>query len=262
MWKKHLRETRRMTWYLFGILVLLLAGPAIALATGMAKVEKDWRTASRASIGLAPDPASFEPAIIQVYGARTYGWRGAFAVHTWISAKRKGAHHFTTYEVIGWYAWSGRRAVQTHTGKPDRRWFGAEPELYADVRGEEVDEMIDRLEEAVATYRYAEEYRTWPGPNSNTFTAEMGRVLPELNLDLPPTAIGKDFLGEITLANSSPSGTGYQISIFGVLGLMAAKEEGLEVNILGLAFGIDPLDLAIKLPGIGRLSALESSPPN
>ena len=34
---------------------------------------------------------------------------------------------------------------------------------------------------------------------------------------------------------------------------MAAREEGLEVNVLGLSFGIDPLTPAIKLPGIGRI---------
>jgi hypothetical protein len=38
-----------------------------------------------------------------------------------------------------------------------------------------------------------------------------------------------------------------------VLGATLAVEEGLEVNILGLTFGLDPLDLAIKLPGLGRI---------
>ena len=40
---------------------------------------------------------------------------------------------------------------------------------------------------------------------------------------------------------------------FGVLGVLAATEEGLEVNLLGLNFGIDPLDFALKLPGFGRV---------
>ena len=52
---------------------------------------------------------------------------------------------------------------------------------------------------------------------------------------------------------SAPSGTGYQVSLFGLIGLLAAREEGLEVTILGLTFGIDPLDLAIKLPGVGSI---------
>ena len=47
----------------------------------------DWRTASHRSAGLAPDPASHRDAVVQVYAARTFGWRGAFAVHTWLAAK-------------------------------------------------------------------------------------------------------------------------------------------------------------------------------
>ena len=53
-----------------------------------------------------------------------------------------------------------------------------------------------------------------------------------------------------------PSGTGYQVNIKGLFGVMAAIEEGLEVNLIGLTFGIDPLNLAIKLPGIGRLGLI------
>ena len=34
---------------------------------------------------------------------------------------------------------------------------------------------------------------------------------------------------------------------------MVAAEEGLEINVLGLSFGIDPAALALRLPGIGKL---------
>ena len=35
--------------------------------------------------------------------------------------------------------------------------------------------------------------------------------------------------------------------------LMVRREEGVELNILGLIFGIDPLDPAIKLPIVGHI---------
>jgi hypothetical protein len=35
--------------------------------------------------------------------------------------------------------------------------------------------------------------------------------------------------------------------------LLVARQEGLEVNLLGLGFGIDPLGPALKLPFIGRI---------
>ena len=105
----------------------------------------------------------------------------------------------------------------------------------------------------MAAYPFVDSYRTWPGPNSNTFTAHIARAVPELGLDLPSTAIGKDYLGPTRFAARAPSGTGYQVSLLGLLGLTLGVEEGLEINVLGLSFGLDPLGLAIKLPGIGRL---------
>ena len=72
-------------------------------------------------------------------------------------------------------------------------------------------------------------------------------------MDLPVTAIGKDYLPNGAVAGAAPSNTGFQVSLFGLLGFMVAREEGLEFNLLGLAFGLDPLDLALKIPGIGRI---------
>ena len=86
----------------------------------------------------------------------------------------------------------------------------------------------------------------------------VGREVPELALDLPTTAIGKDFLTNGGLAENAPSGTGVQVSWYGVLGVLAARQEGLELNLLGLSFGIDFLRPAIKLPGVGRLGMSKS----
>ena len=79
---------------------------------------------------------------------------------------------------------------------PDRLWYDAVPELLVDVRGEGVDELIKKIDKAAKTYPYRNTYSVWPGPNSNTFIAWIGRIVPELRLDLPPTAIGKDWLGK------------------------------------------------------------------
>ena len=50
----------------------------------------------------------------------------------------------------------------------------------------------------------------------------------------------------------SPSGTGAQLNLFGVLGVLGGLEEGIELNVLGLTFGVDPADVALKLPLAGR----------
>ncbi|HEY8520834.1 MAG TPA: DUF3750 domain-containing protein [Gammaproteobacteria bacterium] len=212
----------------------------------------DWRRASREPVGLAPDPAEVTDAVVQVYAARTVRWRGYFGVHTWIAAKRRGADEYTVYEVNGWRLRRTGTSVAVSNRPPDARWFGNAPRLLAQAAGPGVEALIDRIEAAVDAYPYARTYRIWPGPNSNTFTAHVLRAVPELRVDLPATAIGKDYLGWDLFAKA-PSGTGGQVSVLGILGVLAAVEEGLEINVLGLTFGVDPLDLALKVPLAGRL---------
>jgi len=231
-----------------------LALAALALIAGSCSSSRDWRSASSARVGTAPDPAATREAVVQVYSARTWGWRGNFAVHTWIAVKPTDAAAYTVYEVIGWrLRWSGS-ALAIHERAPDARWYGNAPELLAEKRGEGVDALIARIDEAARAYPYAGEYTAWPGPNSNTFTAWVARAVPELEVDLPPTAIGKDYLGD-RIFSSAPSGSGVQFSLFGLLSVTASSVEGLELNLLGLSFGIDPFAPALKLPIVGRVGA-------
>jgi len=212
----------------------------------------DWRSAARGPAGLAPDPAKTPEAVVQVYSARAVGWRGWFGVHTWVAVKRSHAHEFTVHEVVGWRLPRAATAVVTRNRPADGYWYGNRPELLGDIRGPGVDAIIDRIETAVHDYPYPDRYHVWPGPNSNTFTAFILRRVPELRVDMPPTAIGKDYLGWRSV-NRTPSGTGGQASLFGLVGVAAGLEEGLEVNLLGLNFGLDPKSLSIKLPLVGRV---------
>lgn len=238
-----------MKFVRWGLLAVLIAiGISISVRAG-----QDWRTADRSPVGLAPDPATTREAVVQVYGARAYSWRGVFGVHTWIAVKPTNAPRYTVVEVIGWRAYRGGDAVAVSHRPPDGRWFGSAPELLADHRGEGVDQMIRDIENAVLAYPYRNQYRVWPGPNSNTFIAHVIRNTPGLVADLPPTAIGKDYLHD-ALFDQMPSKTGYQLSAWGLLGISLALEEGIEVNILGLTFGIDPDSQGIKLPLLGKVS--------
>lgn len=244
----------RVALWLFVFLALLLAGPLLTLAFGHASVRGDWRTASHRSAGLAPDPASHRDAVVQVYASRAFGWRGAFADHTWLAVKAEGEDQYTRYEVIGWYGGGGRSVVSVSGQRaPDAEWFGATPRVIRDVRGADADAIIRKLPQAINAYPYGNSYSAWPGPNSNTFLAHLGREIPELRMTLPSTAIGKDFLPIDRIVSTTPSGTGIQVSLFGVLGVIAGADEGFELNVLGLVTGIDIRHPALKLPGIGRV---------
>lgn len=244
----------RITLWLLLLFALLIAGPMLTLALGRASLRGDWSTATHRPAGHAPDAAQHPDAVVQVYAGRTFGWRGAFADHTWLAVKPRGASGYTRYEVIGWYARLGHSAVSISDRRaPDAEWFGAAPRLLRDLRGDAAQAVIDKLPAAVASYPYADRYSAWPGPNSNTFVAHLGREIGELRLAMPSTAIGKDYLPIGEVVARTPSGTGYQISLGGVLGIAAGVEEGLEVNVLGLVTGFDVLQPALKLPGIGRV---------
>jgi len=172
--------------------VLLVAGLSTAFfASGS---NGSWRTASRESAGIAPKPDETEDAVIQVYGASTWGWRGIFAIHTWISTKRAGDDSYTVYEVIGWRLRRGESVVRIAEDIPDRYWYGERPELLTEKIGDGVDRIIDKIELAARSYPWPDQYKAFPGPNSNTFTAWVAREVPELDLDLPFSAIGSGFV--------------------------------------------------------------------
>ena len=154
----------------------------IFLAAGFLLVNcssgKDWRSASRASAGIAPDPAVTHEAVLQVYGARAWGWRGWFAIHTWVAAKRTGEDSYLVYDVVGWRAKRGQPVMRIARDVPDRYWFDAEPQVLAEHRGDGVDQLIDAVDQAARDYPWKETYKVFPGPNSNTFTAWVGKEVP------------------------------------------------------------------------------------
>lgn len=154
---------------------------------------QDWSSASRESAGIAPDPAETDDAILHVYGADAWGWRGWFAIHTWIAAKRSGEQSYTVYDVVGWRAYRDQPVVAAYQDYPDRYWYGAKPQLIKSHRGDGVDALIDAVEQAVEAYPWKYRYQAFPGPNSNTFVAWVARQVPDLELDLPFSALGSGY---------------------------------------------------------------------
>ncbi len=251
MWRP--RRLRMMAW--LGLIVAVyILGPLLVYVTGGARLRGDWSVASQTPVGLAPDPGQTPEAVIQVYAARAFAWRGIFSVHTWVAVKPAHAAQYTRYEVIGWRLRRGLSPVSVSSERaPDAQWFGADPWLLRDIRGAAAAALITALPGVVASYPYPQHYRAWPGPNSNTFIAYLGRHLPQLRLVMPAHAVGKDYVTGGLALTRSLSGTGVQISLAGLLGILVGLDEGIEVNVLALNVGLDPRGLGISFPGIGRL---------
>ena len=131
---------------------------------------------------------------MQVYGADAWGWRGWFAIHTWIAAKRKDESFYTVYDVVGWRGYNGQKVMRIHRDIPDRHWYGAKPVLLNAYRGVDAESLIDAVDAAARLYPWKKTYRAFPGPNSNTFTAWIAHKVPELELELPFSAIGSGYV--------------------------------------------------------------------
>ncbi len=245
------RPTRRYGRTLVLVFLALFILPIAARAALFAfdSRPRSWRDADWSSSGSLPPASHYRPARLLVLSGRTGGWKGVVAVHSWVVLKRENARAWTRYDVVGW-----GNPVKINGWAADGKWFGDRPRVVADLVGAQAQALIPRIEAAIADYQFrnAGDYRLWPGPNSNTFVATVLRAAPELGAILPPNAVGRDFRPGL-YAGLTDSGTGLELSLFGVLGVKIGWVEGLELNILGLVAGLDVRHPALKLPGFGRL---------
>lgn len=239
---------RLILWFI----LLLFAAPLAVGAVWQATRgwPESWRAADWSATGIAPDPAANGDAIIQVYAARAGRWKSIFSVHSWILLKPAGAERYTRYEVVGWGT-----PVRRDAYPPDGRWYGNPPQLVYNLRGEAAARLIPTIEAAIGAYPHNARgsYRIWPGPNSNSFVAWVARTVRGFDPVLPPNAVGKDYLGSGLQLAGTPSGTGWQVSLYGVLGATVAQAEGIEVNLFGLVGGVHPTRAALALPSFGRV---------
>jgi hypothetical protein len=235
---------------LVGIFAVFLLPLAIHAAFYAGKDRPaSFRDADWSSVGMLPVANADRDARLLVFTGRTGRWKGIFAVHSWVVFKPEGADAWSRYDVVGW-----GQPLRSNGWAPDGRWFGDAPRVLVDVHGDEAIALIPKVEAAIAAYGYSNfgDYRMWPGPNSNTFTATVLRAVPELRTTLPANAVGKDFR-PYPYVGLTDSGTGVEASLWGLLGVKFGWVEGVEVNFLGLVAGLDLRHPGIKLPGFGRV---------
>jgi hypothetical protein len=232
------------------LLVVFLAPVAAKALLWSFEEPRHWQTARWSSAGILPEAVGDPEARIVVFAARTAGWRGIFAVHTWIVVKPADADAYTRYEVTGF-----GRPLRINGRPPDGFWVGDRPRIIADIRGARAAAAIPKIEAAITAYPYTEygDYRMWPGPNSNTFVATVLRAVPELEIAMPPEAIGKDYRVDGALFGRTDSRTGVEVSLHGLLGIKVGRVEGLEINVLTLVAGLDAWHPAVKIPAFGRI---------
>ena len=231
---------------------VLFVLPAIAALGWWSTVDRpaSWSSANWGASGTLPPAASVEGPVVHVMSARTGGLKGALSVHSWIVTKRDGARRYDRYDKVGWGS-----PVRRNAYAADAYWYSNPPVILSTLRGERAERAIGNIERAVETYPYRRRggYRIWPGPNSNSFVAHVLREVPELDVNLPELAVGRDFPTDGRLVAWDPVRRDLRLSLWGYAGLTLGVTSGIEANFLGLVSGVDLLRPALKLPGFGRI---------
>jgi hypothetical protein len=232
---------------IFAVFLVPLIARAALYAAGNSP--RSWRDADWSSTSALPQASDYKPARVIVFTGKAGAWKGIFAVHSWIVLKPANARDWTRYDVVGW-----GNPVRTNGWPADGRWFGNAPVAIVDISGPDAEKLIPRIEATVNAYRFnhAGNYRIWPGPNSNSFTAAVLRAVPELGVALPPNAVGRDFRAGF-YAGRTDSGTGVELNLAGFAAVKLGWVEGVEVNLFGLVAGLDLRHPGVKLPGFGRI---------
>lgn len=127
------------------------------------------------------------------------------------------------------------------------------------MRSEKAASLIPAIKNNISKYPYSAKgsYHIVPGPNSNTFVSWVVRHTDGFDAELSSVAVGKDYLGPGFQMARTPSDTGYTVSVDGYVALTIAREEGLELGLIGSTIRIDFNDFAIKLPALGKLSVID-----
>jgi hypothetical protein len=189
-----------------------------------------------------------EPYIVAVKSAdlRTSGaWWKRFAHHTWVDYKN-GAQGWKRMESLGPIG-IGVLDLPAAEAGVDRWLDGAPVRLLGHLSGERAQRAIEQLEARSSELAgaYADGYRAWPGPNSNTFVAELARGSSELAFVFDPNALGKDYGGWFD-SGLTASKTGVRVDTL-PLGFALALREGLELHLFQFTLGVsfDPPGIAL-----------------
>jgi hypothetical protein len=126
------------------------------------------------------------------------------------------------YEVVGWRVQGSEDALVVSILLADGRWYGNAPKIISDIGVKGVGDVVHKIDLSAHIYPNKYIYSVWPGPNSNTFTSFVPPPTSKLKLDLSPTFIGKGYIPGGNFLKT-PSGTRYQIQLFGLAGLMEDK---------------------------------------
>ncbi len=177
------------------------------------------------------------------------------ARHPWISLRDGESHQWERWEVMCCPDDGGEMGTVRRSNVGPLVDYGAgggDVRIHAAYSGEAAERIIACMRENAPRYPYRNQYRAWPGPNSNTFVDYMAREC-GISVDLPAPSIGKDYRGVVLGVSTTSGGTGVQLET-PIIGTKIGLTEGVELHLFGLAWGVDLWPPALIVPvGPGRI---------
>lgn len=193
--------------------------------------------------------------IVRVSSSRLPSWKpwvSRFAFHSWIDVKQGHDQAWTRVEVWDRGRMRLRQMDESWACRP-MRWERP-VQHHALWSGDEARAMGAAILAAAPELgaRYEGGYRAWPGPNSNTFIAELLREVDGLDVELDHNAVGKDYTSFLALRPMS-EGTGLALDT-PLLGVGVGLLEGVELHALQLQLGVSLFPPGLELPLLPALA--------
>ncbi len=179
---------------------------------------------------------------------------GALARHPWIAVRASGERDWERWEVMCCADGGPLGTVERSHVDPlsDHGAGGGDVRIHGVWSGRAAEPLVACVRSEAPAYPQRDRYRAWPGPNSNTFVDWVLRRC-DIPVALPAPSIGKDHRGLGLGASPTPGGSGVQLET-PLVGVRAGLFEGVELHVLGLAWGVDLWPPALIVPvGSGRI---------
>lgn len=175
-------------------------------------------------------------------------WYKGLAHHAWIDIHKAGDPKWLRIECGGRLFGVMFSELEPDEARLDQRFDRHTVHLLGWLEGEAAQRAALAIEQRARELDayYGENYRVWPGPNSNTFVAEVARAAPDLGFVFDSNCLGKDYPGWIDVGLTA-SKTGVRLDTVPI-GAAVGLREGVEVHILGLTAGISLDPPGISLP--------------
>lgn len=189
-----------------------------------------------------------EPWILAIKSARlpdSRPWIARLAHHTWFDIKRGDEEQWMRIEVADVHDGVGVFDLDGQLARSDER-FDRDVHLIRHWTGAEAERLFRALEGFAANYEDDGNYRPFPGPNSNAFAARAMLAIDGLSGILHHNSFGKDYTPYVRVGGTT-SGTGVALETI-PFGIALGIEEGVELHLIQMTFGISAFPPALKIP--------------